>query len=724
MDIISILLTNIDGWKLLAIIADIFGILGVTGVLGYLITYYSWRRNQMSKLGEIADKEKIKLIKSKKYIPTMGQYEPPHDDENAFISSNRFSLLDKMLKDLGTSDYSSKKRYIIMGGSGMGKSTFLAALFYNYINKRILRKSLFPIYVKSLSNPKVIDQIREIKDDNVYRSILLLDALDENIHASNDIIKFMNELEAETHEFSTVIITCRTQFYKDAESEPHVWSIPVSGASKDRVIKYNSIYISPFTNQEVDTFLNERYGSSVEKYAKARIIANQSTDVMLRPMILSFMDDLLDLKDIDSIKTVEIYSKIIDKWFERECEIKNIEKSKLLSFSKKLAVFMYDQWFVSKDLFLTYGQYQNFIRTNGLDVDPYSYKERSLINRTSKGEIKFSHKSFWEFFLAIDTFERLGKRYTAKGLDMAQKFHNEIYELYNDGVCLDCIDYFDFRFSLDKDFSDSDIKNKLDSIQKVFKVSLNPDTTAKDNPEQVVHMIYELREMLIQRLRYQLTLTTSYYAPHDLNLNFDGISTKVDCERIFSILDIIQDFFEDTNLNHFKNHSLPTILRINDEISHLNEVCQDEFRRVNSLTNEKLLYPCLSHNIPETPGYIESIHIGLAFSQNYEIMTLIKQLLDMKPRPLIFLYVEGQTLNEITDFIILNSIKLFERRIIIRTVFNNTKIEYIDNKECIELFTRGGDEKITYRHDNEYKQKVAKIIGITIQNLIKAKNYK
>lgn len=383
---------------------------------------------------------------------------------------------------------------------------------------------------------------------------------------------------------------------------------------------------------------------------------------------------------------------------------------------------MYDQWFVSEDLYLSDGQYRSFIRINGLEADPYSYKERSLINRTSKGEIKFSHKSFWEFFLAIDTFERLGKRYTAKGLDMAQKFHSEIYELYNDGVYLDCIDYFDFRFSLDKGFSDSDIKNKLDSIQKVFKVSLNPDTTAKDNPEQVVHMIYELREMLLQRLRYQLTLTTFCYDPNIVNHHFDDLIAKDYCERIISLLEIIQVFFEDPNLDHFKHHSLPTILRIINEISNYNSRC--ELRKDIPITNEKLIYPCLSLKNPENSGNIESIHIGLAFSQDFEIIPYLEQFIDINPQPLLFLYVEGQTLNEISDFILLNSLKLYERRIIIRTVFNNTMIEYIDNIENIEYPTREGKGKYIYRFNDEYKQRMGKKIEITIQNLIKAKNYK
>ena len=36
---------------------------------------------------------------------------------------------------------------------------------------------------------------------------------------------------------------------------------------------------------------------------------------------------------------------------------------------------------------------------------PYSFRGRSLVNRRGDGSIKFSHKSFWEFFLAINSIE-------------------------------------------------------------------------------------------------------------------------------------------------------------------------------------------------------------------------------------------------------------------------------------------------------------------------------
>lgn len=708
MDIISILLLKIEGLKILGLIADILGVLGITGVLGYLISYISWRRNQMSKLGEIADKEKIKLIKSKKYIPTMGQYEPPHDGENAFISSERFSLLDKMLKDLGSTDYSSKKRYIIMGGSGMGKSTFLAALLYKYINKRLLRKSPFPIYVKSLGNPRVIDQIREIKDDNVYRSVLLLDALDENIHASSDLIQFMNELEGETNEFSTVIITCRTQFYEDAESEPHVWSIPNSGASKDRVIKYNRIYISPFTDQEVDTFLNERYGDSVENYAKARIIANQSTDVMLRPMILSFMDDLLDLNDIDSIKTVEIYYKIIDKWFERECEIKNIEKLKLLSFSKKLAVYMYNQWLMSQDLYLSVFQYNQFVGDNGFVDDPYSYKERSLINRTSKGDIKFSHRSFWEFFLAIDAFERPGKRYNATGLDMAQKFHNEIYELFNNSRYLDCINYYDYSFSLNRNFSDIIVARKIKEIKKYYRTSIKSRKSDKEKLEQPLCLIYELWVMLLQRLFNQYSIIHSLTKLHRTEIGlFKNEDYYVD--RISLLLGKILDFFEFPKNSIFKDNYLPTITDIYEEICSLNNDI-----KMTTTTKERFILPNYIENEPQDIGHFDLIHIGNGFCQTKDLQKAIDYLLGCKPTPLLFLYVDVQSLKELIDFIILIKASNNKRCIIVRALFDSTtELEYV----VVDSYL---SNKITlFDANNQDKERIK--ITTTLQNMFKAK---
>ena len=703
----------LDHINIISAFVTILGFGGIWGIFKYFKSYFSWRSNQMSKLGEIADKEKIKLIKSKKYIPTMGQKEAPHDAENAFISPNRSPLLDDMMKVLKANDSESKQRYIILGGSGMGKSTFLAALFYRYINKCNLIKFHSPIYVKSLCNPKVIELIREIKDEKVNNSILLLDALDENIHASSDIIKFMNELEAETHEFSTVIITCRTQFYKDAESEPDVWSIPNSGASRDRVIKYNKIYISPFTDQEVDTFLSERYGSSAN-YAKARIIANRSTDVMLRPMILSFMDDLLDLNDLnDNITTVEIYYKIIDKWFERECEIKNIEKSKLLSFSKKLAIYMYDQWFTSNNLFLSGFQFQKFARDNGIDADPYSYKERSLINRTSNGDVKFSHRSFWEFFLAIDTFERPGKRYTAKGLDMAQKFHEEIFELYNDKKYLEYIDYFDYSFSFDRDFSDSEIKKMIEKIQGVFRVSLNPDTSAKDNPEQVIHMIYELREMLLKRLRNQFSLIYDYFIQNPIPKGKKyNIRDLYYVERINTLLEVMQDFFEVSNLGYFKEHSLPTILRVYSEIVEFN----DSFSYISKAT-ERLLYPIFVKETLQGMDKFEAIHMGLGFSQNEDVKYSIKTLFKRDPIPFIFLYLEVQTMTELMEFIkMINIYNDKNRCIIIRVSYNNTLLEYVVDNNIRFMNDKG---KTIWKHDDIYNRKISRII----HNLIKAKNY-
>ncbi len=696
-----------------------------------IIRKKTWRKNEISKLSEIADNEKIKLIKSKKYIPTMGQYEPPHDGENILISSSRFSLLKKLLVEFESkADSFDKNRYIIMGGSGMGKSTFLAALFYKYIKKCRLRKNTYPIYIKSLANPKVIEDISKIKDGRVNQSILLLDALDENIQASKDLAAFMKDLESVSHDFRFVIITCRTQFYKDAENEPHTWSIPVSGASNNRRIQYNRIYISPFNDNEVDTYLKEKYGSAPDIYRKARNIANKSIDIMSRPMVLSFMDDLIDLNDNgnDNITTVEIYYRIIEKWFEREIEINtDVTKAQLISFSKCLAIYMYDQWRASKELFLSEFQYNRFIVNNGYEKDPYSYEERSLVNRTSNGERKFSHRSFWEFFLAIDSFEHPGKQYIAKGLDMAKSFHADIYRLYNNKKLLDCINYLDFLYSkTEEDFSDIAINHKINQIKKL---SPNPNKKAFADSKYLCHLIYELWEMFLRRLRNQYAIIDDYF---NISLND---SKEHNIEKLFKyhyyynninkILDVFLAFYD----NPYTNTIYKIRYLISDIEKNIIEITNNDliserlmFKSMNNIAGsmeryqirrELFVYPNYVQQIPHEIDNVYTIHIGLGFNKIEDIKESIDYLYNCLTTPLLIIHIDVNTLNELIELTSkINSSFIEKRRIIFRVFFNNTFVDYVNE---------WSNKKDTDNKDNKCNEN-ERTLHI-IQNMIKAKNY-
>lgn len=64
----------------------------------------------------------------------------------------------------------------------------------------------------SLQEENCIEQIEAVEDQP--KTILLLDALDENENALTDYEKFSTLLERVTHNFYRVIITARTIFLK------------------------------------------------------------------------------------------------------------------------------------------------------------------------------------------------------------------------------------------------------------------------------------------------------------------------------------------------------------------------------------------------------------------------------------------------------------------------------------------------------------------------------
>lgn len=389
----------------------------------------SWKENELlNKLSGFSDDFYMDIVNSSLYIPVSGQKEAPNNDFELVPSDNRFVLEDKLLKKFFSSKKSlEKKRFLILGGSGMGKTIFMVSFLNKFINWYKFKKNPYPIYLMYLGKKSVIDEINKIDDSSKTQSIILLDALDENHSASENLENFMKELEEATSKFKYVIITCRTQFFTKEADELNKSSIWISG-SKNRILSYEKIYISPFTEQESTDYLMNKYRVGSKEYRKALTILKNSGDLVSRPLILSFMDELLKLDLAEKLNLVEIYSVIVDSWFQRECEFQIYNKSELWDFSKQLAYFIYTKWDSNGEQFLSENDYKVFIENNGFKESPFSFKVRSLINRTNDGFIKFAHRSFWEFFLAIYSIENPGISFNPKGLDMAVKFAKEMYE--------------------------------------------------------------------------------------------------------------------------------------------------------------------------------------------------------------------------------------------------------------------------------------------------------
>ena len=340
----------------------------------------------------VLGEESRKLIE-KYYIPTRGQDVDPCNEEEIRENNGQYNTkyLIQFLCDEAFSDKSFGKHYLILADSGMGKTTFLVNLYRHYVLKTSFwSKDKKCMRYIPLSSDNCLDQIRSI--DNAGETILLLDALDENRDAINDSSTFVKELLKNTNEFHKIVITCRTHFFSDKESEPDNTGLIQAGTGNKNV-RFTKKYITPFSDDEVKKYLKKRFRFQFGVQRKAKEIVYTVPDVMARPLILNWIDCLVE-SDKKLVYRYEIYETIIMRWVKREPEV--YTKGKLLELSCRIAQWM----MIHSTTHIPASEVERMACMEDIELLPIIAKSRSLLNRNSNGEYKFAHRSFLEFFLA------------------------------------------------------------------------------------------------------------------------------------------------------------------------------------------------------------------------------------------------------------------------------------------------------------------------------------
>lgn len=396
------------------------------------------------------------LITTKFYIPINVQKDEPNIDNEYEVP--RFDAID-YFTDQWTDKHTGKRRCLIFGGSGTGKTTFLASLVYHYI---LVGKGPYTIKLLRLESSSVLADIEKI--DNPENTILLLDALDENLEANRNAKEFVSKLTQITDQFLSVIITCRLQLFPNEGDLPKkIKSLGLFGS-----LEWEWLYLSPFRMEDVREYLQNKYSCPSKDYSKAISIVENSSNLMSRAMVLSFIDDLLGL-GTNELTGFQLYKCIVDKWLTRELE-NTVSEDKLQGyiknyyyFSSVIAERMYRNWIQENPLAISSeefdelaGQYRVLFPENG-----YSYRVRSLVERDPNGNIRFAHKSFWEFFVALYSVENPGKSFSIEESGNAHSFANEIMDLFGAGIQFDVIDYYQPMSASDE----ISIKTILDNVE-------------------------------------------------------------------------------------------------------------------------------------------------------------------------------------------------------------------------------------------------------------------
>lgn len=395
-----------------------------------LYTYFQQRR-LTNDLHPFYTQYEIKKA-TQYFVPTKCQNVAPSREQeprqtHAFATKEK--LIPFFIEKVFNADREADRFYILLADSGMGKTTFMINLYLKYI-KQFHRG--YKIKLLPLGFPNIDEEIDKIEDAEKEKTILLLDAFDEDNKAVEDYVGRLSEIVKKVWRFRVVVMTCRTQFFPSEDEEPRETGIMTFTDGGGEHI-FRKLYISPFDDSDIKKYINKKYSIiEFKKKSKSFHIVQQSPNLMVRPMLLSYIDDLLESSH-DFEYTYLIYNELINKWIDREAKRiatnkREPFKNELFKFSKDIALNIYQNRKDRNGLFVSGDEFKKFAEKHHIKLAEIEMKSRSLLNRDAKGMYKFSHKSILEYFLAIECFNNpaFEKEFVYEGMEQVELFYNEL----------------------------------------------------------------------------------------------------------------------------------------------------------------------------------------------------------------------------------------------------------------------------------------------------------
>ena len=422
---------------LIGIITTILAIFGFKIVLPHT---RNWRKEQIEDIPDAF----WGYYPNKNYIQPYFTFVDTRDN-------NPQLLRDYFLKKVFIKDTAEPKIYCLLGDTGTGKTAALVHLYADYIHSHSA-KSPYHIKILSLREDKAFEKIDEIQDKK--RCILLLDAMDESPMAQNstqrsDFDKAINEV---CKNFAFVIITCRPQFFSDDKTE----------SEKVRVQKgyewfpYTRLRLSDFNNIQVQEYLDNVFPSKTDchLHQKAAKLVNKNAFIAIRPLVLTYIKDIIESKN-EINTTLDLYDTIVQRWIQRELKRTNPDNLKerrqlWWNLTSEIAQYIYLNRTskykapnITEDELISICKKQGSInfkvilssRRIASDASPLTIlneeniHQRTMLTRT--GDLfHFSHKSFYEYFMAYRFFLYPDEIKRVSGMDFALKFYDELKDAY------------------------------------------------------------------------------------------------------------------------------------------------------------------------------------------------------------------------------------------------------------------------------------------------------
>lgn len=327
-----------------------------------------------------------------------------HDEEEAYRTFRQ--PIRKWLNGFLSGEFferDGRNTLFVLSDAGMGKSSLLMMLKLTH---------MLSFWPNSLSfrleklGQGTLETIGGIERQN--KTILLLDALDEDDLAWGRIEERLGELLHATKGFRQVILTCRTQFF------PEGGQTPIETPEKVEVAGFvcNLLYLSPFSDEQVEAYLHKRFPNGLwarmlkrfqqrdnPKLEKARALLEPMKSLRMRPMLLSNIDMLMEA-EIESMTEYSVYSALVNVWLLREerKKPKGPNQEVLRRACGLVALHLQRQG----ERKLSDGELQELLQCDPEvgAIETLDVGGRSLLNLTSDPSYRFAHFSIQEFLVA------------------------------------------------------------------------------------------------------------------------------------------------------------------------------------------------------------------------------------------------------------------------------------------------------------------------------------
>lgn len=357
------------------------------------------RSKREAQLMEIADTFGDPLTLAEYYVEPKCQHHNPADyneiEAISYVQSPVFLTINAFFNREFHAD-DGRNQMFILSDAGMGKTSLLMMLKLSHMTAFWPKKfncELFKL------GPETIDRIRAVQDR--ARTVLLLDALDEDPEGFGNVEKRLIEILSETRTFRRVVISCRTQYFPAGGDDPfdRPGRIEVGG------FVCPMVFLSLFDDDQVEEYLAKRFPKSEsQKTAKCKAVVQKMESLRFRPLLLAHIEDIVE-SESRTWNEYTIYHALVSAWLLRE-EAKASQrrtevpatKRALWSACIEVAAFMQrnDSRFVSVD------ELKSLVETNP-ELSHLTYFDvggRSLLNRNSNGDFRFSHYTTQEFLIA------------------------------------------------------------------------------------------------------------------------------------------------------------------------------------------------------------------------------------------------------------------------------------------------------------------------------------